>query len=109
MRSEVTQDTSTRRIVITVTEGPEADVSEEWDEPGSKRIEVERVQVQIRDGVPVLATISGPVVKKDGSLSETRTGNRSYGRASRLPINAAPEWVQRMFTEAPAGVTSWAE
>jgi hypothetical protein len=109
MKAEVDRDTRTRQIDVTIEDGPLIDVTESWhDKP--RAIRADHVTIRVVDGETRRINVSGFLVKKDGSPSDSVRAKRGWGPDGYRPeerISEAPEWVQSLFTEAPSGVTGW--
>lgn len=111
MRAAVTQDSTVRTIDLEVSGVPDIDVTKTWHRK-PRLFRPEKVTIRVIDGETRNILIKGGLVLKSGAAS-TEVGesqdyrSQHYDKARR--IEAAPEWVQRLWAEAPAGMTSWDE
>jgi len=103
LRARIDQDRTERRISIEILDGPILEIE------GSghhlvREIEVDLLIIRVIDGETVLITAYGGMVRADGTISDLRRGKAEW-RAS--AVTTSPQWVQRIWREAPAGVTTW--
>ena len=103
LRARVSSDRTERRISIEVLDGPLLEIAGSGNHL-VRKIEVDLITIRIINGETVLITVSGGMVKADGTISDLRRGTAEW-RAS--AVATSPEWVRRIWREAPAGVTTW--
>lgn len=112
MRGSVRKDITTRIITVEVSGTEDMDATERWH--AKPRIfRPDHVTIRTVDGELCEVKASGPLVLKSGgvsvnSLRENQTWHPDGAWDTGHKLSEAPEWVQRLAQEAPAGVTSWA-
>lgn len=107
MRAAVSRDTTDRTIEIKVADGPLLDVTRSWHTK-TRLIQVQAVTIRTINGETRGIKATGGLVLKSGRTSDQRWGELSWGTGLGLDrIDTAPEWVQILWREAPAGVTGW--
>jgi hypothetical protein len=66
----------------------------------------DHVNVRINDGELSSVSISGPVLKKDGTPGQARRDSESWYSGINFRLNA-PEWLVQVVSDAAQGVTQW--
>lgn len=103
MRAAVTRDTTVRTIELGVEGVPDIDVTTYHRKPRIFR--PDRMTITVTDGEVSRVNVSGGLVLKSGKAStEVRENQRWW---TTREIQGAPDWVQTLIKEAPAGVTFW--
>lgn len=109
MRATVTDDITTRIIVLEVSGVPDVDVTQSWHNT-PRIIRPDHVTIRIVDGEVKELKARGPLVRKSGQpglSSSTMSWWPDGAPYQDHRLAGAPEWVRTLWTEAPAGVTSW--
>jgi hypothetical protein len=111
MRATVRNDTTERVITLEVSGTPDLDVTESWHHK-DRTIRPDHLEITMVDEEFRQAVVSGPMVKATGEPGLVRVSWRYAhpdARYERHTLDKAPEWVQRLVREAPAGVLTWGE
>lgn len=111
MRATVQNDRSERVITVEVSGAPYLDVTENWHHK-DRTIRPDYVEIILVDGEFSRFIASGPLLKGNGEPGRVRATWKcaaSGARFERHTLDKAPEWVQLLVREAPAGVTSWGQ
>ena len=103
LRARVETDRIERTIWVEVLDGPVIEVTRSWHVK-VRRIAVDLLFIEIVNGETVSITASGGMARVDGTISDLQRGRIEW-RAS--VIDTCPDWIQRVWREAPAGVTVW--
>lgn len=108
MNAAVVEDLTERTIRIKVADGPVVDITESWHVK-VRKIKVEQVVIHIYGGETHSIRVNGGMVRVDGTISDAQGGRKvwSRDRFTYEPVDAAPAWAQKLWREAPAGVTEW--
>lgn len=113
MKAFINKDWTVRTIHIEIEPGsvPDLDVSQAWHKR-VRQIRPDLAILTIADSIPSFIEVSGKLVLVNGSISPgdnaTRDSRKWWGDNSwREKIGEAPEWVQRLWREAPSQVGSW--
>src|SRR6188508_3668830 len=108
MRAAVTKDSTVRTIDLQVDGVPDIDVTQTWHAK-PRLFRPEKVTIRVIDGETRNILIKGGLVLKSGKASTQVTESRDY-RSQHYDkdrrVEAAPEWVRRLWDEVPAGITS---
>jgi hypothetical protein len=110
VRAAIERDTTAREITIKIMDGPLLDVTRSW-QAQPRVIQVNRVIIRVVDHETRNIRAFGALIKKNGQPGQQRGEAewRSSAYTDRDRIDTAPQWVQKLWREAPAGVTSWRE
>lgn len=111
MRATVRNDRTTRVIVLEVSGVTDLDASESWHTK-PRMIRPDYITITLVDGEFHEAKAGGPVLKASGEPGLVRATwmcGPTGARYERNTLDQAPEWVQTMAREAPAGVTAWGQ
>lgn len=110
MRASVTTDTTTRTIVLEVSDVPDVDATKSWQRK-ARVFRPDTAVIRIVDGQVVELKTAGYMILNAGQLStkvrETMSWHPDDGWGLGQKLSTAPDWVRTLWTEAPAGVTSW--
>jgi hypothetical protein len=111
MRAAVTKDSTVRTIDLEVKGVPDIDVTQTWHAK-PRLFRPRSVTIRVIDGETRNILIKGGLVLKSGEASAHVGESRDY-RSQHYDkdrrVETAPEWVRRLWNEAPAGVISWNE
>lgn len=112
MKIEVTGDTTEREIRFTVEGAPDLDVTESWHSK-PRIIRPDHATLRIVNDEILLIRVSGGLLRQDGTPSPSVRDKREFRKNGwymrREQITNAPEWVQRLWVDAPTGVQTWLE
>lgn len=111
MKAAITRDQTVRTIQIDVTGVPDVNVTQSWHRK-ARFMRPEHVRLTIVNGDAATVTVTGGLVLKSGGASgEVREKFewRTQSYHSNDHIDHAPDWVRRLWVQAPLGVTSWNE
>lgn len=103
MEFSIRRDTTVRTVTVEVTDGVELDVTETWHK-SRRSIKVDHVQVRIANGDLSRVTVSGGLMRKDGTPSECARDSRSWYD---VEIGRAPEWIQSAAQKVLDGYRKW--
>ena len=109
MRATVQHDFTKRVITLEVSGVPDLDVTENWHHK-DRTMRPDYVEMTLVDGEFRQFVASGSLLKGDGQPGRNRATwkcSATGARYERRTLDKAPEWVQTLVREAPAGVTSW--
>jgi hypothetical protein len=109
MRAAVTEDHTTRVISLDVAGAPDIDVTRSYHRK-PRIFRPERAWLTIHDGELRSVKVMGGLVLKSGAASTEVGESETFypeGGWNSPKLSTAPEWVQLIVAEAPAGVTTW--
>lgn len=106
MKIKVSTDRTERIISLDVTGAEPMKRAAQYHRSKEVQFLPDHVSVRVSNGEFGSVSISGPVLKKDGTPGQARRDSESWYSEVSFRMQA-PEWLIQVVAEATDGVTEW--